>query len=339
MLCVVASGASARVARAAPPGQPFRLEYWAHGRCPDAIEFARQIRSRAPRLRPAEGDEPALGFYAELDDRSGYATGSLTARSPDGREVTRTVRGPTCDDVVTALALIAALAADPVQPVEVPAASESASRNAASRKRAPRTPDSDEPIDETPYRAFDEPSLAEATPRWTYGVGGGLEFNSAIAPSPGYGLSIAFEAESPGGSAGRAFWSLSAIRAASPSTPIAGGNASFSWLAFRLDGCPVHWPELTPLFFRPCAFIDVGALQGSVSNGSDGAGNATHTWASAGAFGRLEALVGDVISFQLDGGVVAPLSHGEFRDASDTVSFRVPSAGILGRIGVSYRFQ
>src|SRR6478735_9659822 len=105
-------------ASATKPGQAFRLEYWANGSCPDAAEFARQIQTRAPRLRLAEADEPALGFYAELVERGGAATGRLTARSPDGREVVREVRGPTCDDVATALALIAALAADPNQPVE-----------------------------------------------------------------------------------------------------------------------------------------------------------------------------------------------------------------------------
>jgi len=329
---------SARAALAAPPpGQPFRLEYWAHGACPDALEFSRQIRSRAPRLRPAEGDEPALGFYAELDDRNGYATGRLTARSPDGREVTRTVRGPTCDDVVTALALIAALAADPVQPLEVPA-SESSGRKRTPRP-APRTPDSRLGPDETPYRAFDEPSIAEPEERWTYGVGGGLEFNSAIAPSPSFGLSVVLEAEAPGGSPARAFWSLSVIRAASGSTPTAGGDASFSWLAFRAVGCPARWPELKPLFLRPCAFFDVGALQGSVSTDAV-SHNSTRAWASAGAFGRIEAQVAEVISFQLDGGIVAPLTPGEFR-ASGTgdPAFKIPSAGILGRIGLSYRFQ
>ncbi len=324
---------SAHVAHAAPPGQPFRLEYWARGTCPDAIEFSRQIRSRAPRLRPAEGDEPALGFYAELDDRSGYATGRLTARSPDGREVTRTVRGPTCDDVVTALALIAALAADPVQPLEVPASEPVARKRAPPRAR--RTPDSDVSSDETPYRAFDEPTIPEPTERWTYGVGGGVEFNSAIAPSQSYGISVSFEAEAPGGSIGRAFWSLSAIRAASGTTSTAGSDASFSWFAFRLDGCPARWPELKPLFLRPCAFFDVGALQANISTDPEDSHSSTHTWVSAGAFLRIEALVGDdAISFQLDGGVVAPLTHGGFGPA-----FQVPSAGILGRIGLSYRFQ
>jgi hypothetical protein len=331
-LAWLAVSSFASAARAAPPGQPFRLEYWARGQCPDAIEFAREIQTRAPRLRPAEGDEPALGFYAELDARGGSATGHLTARSPDGREVKREVRGATCDDVVTALALIAALAADPSQPVEAPSSGES-----ATRRKAPRTPV--EPVDEPSFDPLSEPIVTDPAQRWTFGIGGGLEFDSSIAPTPGSGLSVVFEAEGPGGSAARPFYSLSAIRAAAASTETSGSTAAFTWLAFRLTGCPLRWPEQTPLFLRPCGFLDGGVLEGSVSLDTRSS-DVTRPWFALGTFGRIEALVAEVVSFQLDGGVTVPLRHDEFRAGSgESVAFQVPSAGILGRIGLSYRFQ
>ncbi|MET0795675.1 MAG: hypothetical protein ABW061_29425, partial [Polyangiaceae bacterium] len=281
----LAAGCWSARAAAAKPGQAFRLEYWAEGHCPDAVEFARQIQTRAPRLRPAEADEPALGFYAELSEHAGSATGRLTARSPDGREVVREVRGPTCEDVSTALALIAALSADPSQSAEpvTPSASPSASR-AASSRRAARP---------------EEPPIAALAPdpssRWTYGVGGGLAFDSSIAPSPGYGLAIAFEAEAPGGMAWRPLLSLSAVRAAAPSSETGGGSASFTWVAFRLAACPARWPEETPLFFRPCAFLDAGVLGGEVSLGPR-TRDQSKTWVATGGFGRIEALVAEVVS-------------------------------------------
>jgi hypothetical protein len=325
-LSTVASAASADP----PPGQPFRLEYWARGECPNAEEFARQIQTRAPRLRLAEDAEPALGFYAELDARGGSATGRLTARSPDGREVRREVRGANCDDVVTALALIAALAADPTQPVE-------ASSPRPPSRRAPRAPK--ESLDEPRFDALSAPIVPALSPRWTFGVGGGLAFDSSIAPSPGYGLSVAFEAEAPEGSVVRPFFSLSANRAAAASTETTGGNAAFTWLAFRLTGCPLRWPEQTPLFLRPCGFFDAGGLEGSVSLEAQSR-DVTHAWFGLGAFARIEALVGEVIALQLDGGVTVPLRHDEFRAGEGApTAFVVPSAGILGRIGLSYRFQ
>jgi hypothetical protein len=68
--------------------------------------------------------------------------------------------------------------------------------------------------------------------------------------------------------------------------------------------------------------------------------DANHTWFALGAFARIEALVGEVVSFQLDGGLIAPLQHDEFRAGNGApLAFRVPTTGILGRIGLSYRFQ
>ncbi len=330
MGCALAAGGFTLPAAAAKPGQAFRLEYWAEGHCPDAVEFARQIQTRAPRLRPAEADEPALGFYAELAEHAGSATGRLTARSPDGREVVREVRGPTCEDVSTALALIAALAADPVQSGE-PAASAPLSgapaRGTPPRRGAQREPEPSEP-------PAPDPQL-----RWTYGVGAGLAFDSSLAPSPGYGLGIAFDAEAPGGSPIRPLLSLSAVRAAAGNTETAGGTASFTWVAFALSGCLTRWPEETPLFFRPCAFLDAGVLGADMALGSRSRSE-SRTWVGTGAFGRIEALVAEVVSFQLDGGVSVPLAHPTFRvDNQAPVSFQVPHAGILGRIALSYRFQ
>ena len=313
-------------AEAAKPGQAFRLEYWADGRCPDAVEFARQIQTRAPRLRLAEADEPALGFYAELVERGGSATGRLTARSPDGREVLREVRGPTCDDVATALALIAALAADPNQSID----STQTLPIAPSRPADPQT-DSSRPPEFTP-----EPDPKQ---RWTFGVGGGLSFDSSIAPNPGYCLGLAFDAESYEGSAFRPLFSLSLLRAVASKTETQGGNATFDWVAFRLAACPARWPEETPLFIRPCGFMDVGLLGADVQRGSSSQAE-TKTWLAVGGFLRTEALVGEILSFQLDGGLTVPLIQSSFQAGADQpIAFQVPPSGILGRIGLSYRFQ
>jgi hypothetical protein len=312
--------------RGAKPGQAFRLEYWAGGRCPDAEEFARQIQTRAPRLRLAEADEPALGFYAELSEREGSASGRLTARSPDGREVVREVRGPTCADVATALALIAALAADPNQPAEV-----SAARPVAAAQ--PTQPGTE--LVGAPQRV-PEP---DASRRWTFGIGAGVGFDSTIAPSPSYCLGIAFDAEGYPGTAWRPLLSLSLLRAVTSHTETQGGSASFDWIAFRLAACAARWPEETPLFIRPCGFLDAGLLGGDVEREMSSQAE-TNTWLAVGGFLRTEALVGEVLSFQLDGGLTVPLIDSSFSAGQgQPIAFQVPASGILGRIGLSYRFQ
>lgn len=314
-------------AAAVSPGQAFRLEYWAEGRCPDATEFARQIQTRAPRLRPAVADEPALGFYAELVDREGSATGRLTARSSDGREVVREVRGPTCDDVSTALALIAAMAADPSQPVET-----------GSSIAAPPKPRDTLPLS-APELELRLSDFEDRARRWAFSVGGGLGFDSAIAPSPGFGLSVGFDAEAPSQTAFRPLFAVTANRAAAASTQTRAGSASFTWVAFRMAACPLRWPELTPLFVRPCGFFDAGLLSGEVEFAARRQSESV-PWFALGGFARVEALVGEVVSFQTDGGVSVPLNRESFGVGDDVQSaFRVPRAGFLGRIGLSYRFQ
>ena len=313
-------------ARGAKPGQAFRLEYWAEGRCPDAEEFARQIQTRAPRLRLAEADEPALGFYAELSEREGVASGRLTARSADGREVVRDVRGPTCADVATALALIAALAADPNQPVEAGAAHPVA----PARPTRPGTDHLDG------AQGAPEP---DSSRRWSFGIGAGVGFDSTTAPSPSYSLGVAFDAEGYPGTPWRPLLSVSLLRSVTSHSETQGGSASFDWVAFRLAACPVRWPEETPLFIRPCGFLDAGLLGGDVERGSSSQAE-TKNWLAVGGFLRTEALVGEVVSFQLDGGLTVPLVHSSFSAGEgEPTAFEVPLSGILGRLGLSYRFQ
>jgi hypothetical protein len=226
------------------------------------------------------------------------------------------------------LALIAALAANPNQPAEEKAPG---SRNAHPVRRQ-HIPDEG---------ALSLVQESDATARWTFGVGGGVGFESSIAPSPGYGLSIAFDAEGYPGSAFRPLLSLLAIRVFPSATATPGGDASLDWVTFRLAACPVRWPEETPLFIRPCGFLDAGLLGADVQHHDSGQSLAqTKPWAAIGGFLRTEALVAEVLSFQLDGGLTLPLIRSSFSAGDDLpVAFQVPATGVLGRIGLSYRFR
>ena len=108
-----APGASAGAGRDAATGDAgaARITYDAPAGCPDRDAFEAAVRERLPTARFATGTEPAARSFtiaiAATDD--GY-TGALTAG--DGGAARR-LAAHQCNDVVTALALITALAIDP----------------------------------------------------------------------------------------------------------------------------------------------------------------------------------------------------------------------------------
>jgi hypothetical protein len=98
---------------------------------------------------------------------------------------------------------------------------------------------------------------------------------------------------------------------------------------------------------RPCGFLDGGFLAGDVQRESSSQAE-TKPWFALGGFLRTEALVAEVLSFQLDGGVTVPLIYSQFSAGTQCsnagcqeqpIAFQVPPSGFLGRIGVSYRFR
>ena len=62
-------------------------------------------------------------------------------------------------------------------------------------------------------------------------------------------------------------------------------------------------------------------------------------WLAAGLYARIEALVGDVLAFGLDGGASFPLLRDSFSNAAGERAFHVPPYGVTGRLGLSYRFK
>ena len=101
-------------------------------------------------------------------------------------------------------------------------------------------------------------------------------------------------------------------------------------MTFRLAACPARWPEETPLFVRPCGFLDAGFLGADVERRRSSQAE-TKPWFAVGGFLRTEALVGEVVSFQLDGGVTVPLVRSSFSAGGDQpIAFQVPAVGHFG---------
>jgi hypothetical protein len=107
MLAMAAAALWAAEARGEPP--PIRVDYLAHEGCPAADVFLDEIHWRTLLARVAEPGEEALLVQARVTRRGVVSSGRLSL----GEGKARTIEGPSCDEVVSALALITALAIAP----------------------------------------------------------------------------------------------------------------------------------------------------------------------------------------------------------------------------------
>jgi len=225
-------GASAASLAARAEPTRVRLSYRATPDCPGEDAFVAALTAQAhPFARAPRSAARVRSLDAEIARSDSGHTGHLRVREADGVTSERDVRGSTCADVFSALALVTALAIDSGPP-------------------APRPPPPDEP-----------PPPAPATPRrwgWSTAVVGGGFF--AMAPVPAWGVEPSLEAVPPlpgGVLAVR----LSLALAASPRTTTRAGDADFFWLTGRVSAG--LWPLARSWFsLRPTVGAGFGFVRG-----------------------------------------------------------------------------
>ena len=112
ILAVLSGGALAAAPARAEPA-PLRLDYeTAGGGCPGAAVFLDEIQWRTDQARVVGPAEAALEVRARVVRRGPVTRGRLVLGT--GKDaIVREVEGASCEEVVSALALITALALDP----------------------------------------------------------------------------------------------------------------------------------------------------------------------------------------------------------------------------------
>src|SRR6185503_7235907 len=107
---VSALGAAAPEAKA--QAEPVRIGYRAFAGCPDQSAFLAELSARTPRVRAAQPDEPARSVDVAIVSQGSVAQGLLVVSGTDGSSTRREVTGNDCAEIVSALALVAALVID-----------------------------------------------------------------------------------------------------------------------------------------------------------------------------------------------------------------------------------
>ncbi len=332
------AGATLLAALAAPAladVAPARVVYVAPAECPGVEAFLDAVRAQTPNARAPGEDEPARTLAVHVDRDQGQLRGRLTIDELDGRKSVREVSGKTCEEVVSAIALVTALAIDagPDAIVEAPPAPPATTARPGPTAPPPAPAQRDPPAPVAPAAPV---APITSTTRWEFGVQSGAF--GAVAPNIAWG-GLVFLEMSEWNQPGFAYSFRAALTIAqSPTFDSGGGDVSFQWTAVRLSGCPLAL-LVGPITARPCVGLDAGSLLG---RGTDLPTplQATRAWVAATFEGRAALLTAGRFVIEAGGGLTVPLIRDTFVFQSPArIIHQVPQVGGFGTAGVGVTFQ
>jgi hypothetical protein len=324
-------------ARAEP--LPLRITYEAAPACPGAEVFLDEIHRRTSLARAAAPTDEALEVVVRIVRRGTLSSGHLlVGQGRDG--VVRDIDGESCDEVVSALALVTALAIDPnasmaPKPPPAPLPAPPPTPTVDPPEQAHRLPP-DLLADPLPVLVDVAPPPEPPASRWLVGaraladvavapralLGGGLFahrlLDARFAPSVRLALDVAgtggFDA-GPGG-----VWFLRVLG--------------------RVQGCVFSLRPVSWLSVDPCLELQGGALhaEGVLQGAVHFVRQTTIAWAGAGLLPRVGVELGSA-TLDLQGGPVFPaVRHAfVFVDPAYTIS-TVPPVTVTMALGLGGRF-
>lgn len=313
------------VCRSAFAQTPVAIEYESDERCPSEADFAKRLRAKSIlRDRGGREDVPRtirMAVHASTAD----AFGRLTIVERSGETTTREVAAQTCDQVVDALAFVAALAlephADPEQPPSpaTPTVPLAQPRESPESRPAPCAPWhasaavlGEFEVGIPPGSQFSFPLLAEVRMA-------PIEAPSRWAPS----LRLGFE------------------RGLGASTNTPEGSAQFTWTVGRLDVCSA-WAVVPTVTVGGCLGGDAGQV--------DATGNIAHAasrqriWVAFGGLVRERSDGLRPVFVEVDGGVFVTAYRDQFvfsaplPSGQETAIYTVPPVGARFGAGVGITF-
>jgi hypothetical protein len=243
VLLVLARATQAGTAHA--EDRAVRLEYAAHQGCPDAVVFFWNTQQRTSHLRPVN-DVGAPLVKVTITRKNSASVGILALSGPGVTAMDRRVEAATCDEVVSALALVIVLAFDPdaldaAPPVVAPARS-------PAPVAAPSVPGAARVVS-IPRR---ERAAAGIRATATTGIAPGLR--------PTFGPFLAYQ--SLRDRLVRPRIELGVAIAPDATMATESGEATLGSVGAHLQGCPLEWQLTSFLTAAPCLQISVARLTG-----------------------------------------------------------------------------
>lgn len=294
----VAAFAPEHGADAMEDSMPVRLELTAPNGCSSLRELLASIQRRNGRVRLASDREPAVALHVTLHaDDQGAASGELTVQTKQGESSARSVTGPSCEAVVDALALTAALSLGSYEFSPPPAPAASPVPAPPVSPAAPPVPATDAPSSRSPSR-------------WQWEAGAQASLGRMVAP----------HLQAGGGLLGRARWERPS--AFSPSLTLSLSHTrnelfeSSRHVGMALTGlslaiCPFSLRLHAAVRVEPCAAASAAELKAS-GRELPAAATVSRAWWGAGALARVSVSPWSGLSLEVEGGALVPLVERHF---------------------------
>ncbi len=317
---------------AARAEEPVRLEYQAAAAtCPTREELVRRIEERWTAGRFAGTDEFALRLKVTASIREDGALAELLLVDESGDFIQRRVIGHDCEEAITAIALVAALAVDARAERSRKAASEPPFPSAFAPAASPRT----QPAHLPPPPPH-QPDKPQPILRSHGRSGFGAAVNGWMGPTTSLGYFAFLGFDAPRGQSLR----LSAFRWRSSNDVDQREASAMAWL-MRLDGCPVALSPSERVHLSPCLAAELGRFEawGIQSDSLPITHQEAMTWSSVLAMARLSIDVISLLSVELQGEMGLPVTRQKFVfDLPRRTVLQIPRFGVGAQAGVSLRF-
>jgi hypothetical protein len=322
---------------------PVQLEYAGFAGCPDADAFTREVLARAPRARLAAPTERGRTLVARVKQAGARSyDGVLVVRDAGGAATERAVHAPSCDELVTALAVIAAMVIDPITAktgaIDAGSATAEAAAPDAGVSAPPVAPDaaappSPEPLEPPPPQPRESaPDAGPSSDRWDVSVGAGGGAIGGSAPTLLFSVPVFFEiARKTGGVV------EPALRVRFERTATAASeDGAFSRTGGAADLCPIVL-RARSLRAQPCARVELAALYAK-GRDVEPLRSDLRPWFAFGAIARARLELAAPLFLELEGGALVAVVRDRFFVEPGTLVYRAPLVGATTAFAVGLAF-
>ncbi len=312
---------------------PVQLEYEGPSVCPDGAAFTREVLARAPRARAAGPAERARALIARVKPGGGHGyDGVLIVRDTGGTTTERAVHAPSCDELVTALAVIAAMVIDPMTAktgaIDAGSALADATTDGAEPADAGVAPEP-VPVPAPAPEPAPEPVRREA---WEISAGAGVGVIGGSAPTLFFSVPVFFEVSRNGAGLVDPAFRMRFERTATA----ASESGAFTRTGGSVDFCPIAL-RARSLRAQPCARVELAALAVSGRKVEPIRSN-LRPWFTLGPVARVRLELGSPVFVELEGALLLALVRDRFFVEPGTLIYRAPLVGATTAFAVGLGF-